>query len=191
MRRREPDTEGHKTRGTDLHDQVGTAAVPRGKDTGRRARFRRDEPAAPESSATIRLRYDAAKSDPRCSPPGIEVCSAERSAVELRREVLMITILFRMTVKAERDDEWRELAFHLTRSTRSEDEGCVNYVYHRRVDNPREYVLYEQWRDEEALTAHLVRLVQLLGPPPAGGRLPAAFLDNFEQTQAVRYETLG
>ncbi len=103
----------------------------------------------------------------------------------------MITILFRMTVKAERDNEWRELASQLTWSTRSEDEGCVNYVYHRRLDNPREYVLYEQWRDEEALTAHLARLVRLLGPPPAGGRLPATFLDHFEQTQAVRYAALG
>lgn len=102
----------------------------------------------------------------------------------------MITILFRMTVKAERDAEWRALAAQLTRSTRSEDAGCVNYVYHRQIDNPREYVLYEQWRDEEALTAHLARLVGQLGPPPAGGRLPARFLDHFEQTQAVRYETV-
>jgi quinol monooxygenase YgiN len=58
----------------------------------------------------------------------------------------MITILFRMTVKAGRDSEWSELVSQLTRSTRSEDEGCVNYVYHRRLDNPREYVFYEQWR---------------------------------------------
>ena len=103
----------------------------------------------------------------------------------------MITILFRMTVKAEQDAEWGELVSQLTRSTRSEDEGCVNYVYHRRLDNSREYVLYEQWRDEEALTALVARLVRLLGPPPAGERLPAKFLDHLEQMQAVRYEALG
>ncbi len=103
----------------------------------------------------------------------------------------MITVLFHMTVKAERDDDWRELLSQLTQSTRAEDEGCLTYVYHRRLDKPREYVLYEQWRDEEALTAHLARLVRLLGPPPPGARLPARFLDHFEQTQAVRYEALG
>jgi quinol monooxygenase YgiN len=41
----------------------------------------------------------------------------------------MITILFGMTVKAEQDAEWGELVSQLTRSTRSEDEGCVNYVF--------------------------------------------------------------
>jgi quinol monooxygenase YgiN len=54
-----------------------------------------------------------------------------------RERVRMITILFRMTVKAERDAEWRALAAQLTRSTRSEDAGCVIYVYHRQIDPTR------------------------------------------------------
>lgn len=103
----------------------------------------------------------------------------------------MITALFRVTVKADRDNEWRELVPRLTQSTRDEDEGCIRYVFHRRIDNPREYLLYEQWRDDEAVTAHFAHLVRLLGPPPAGGRLPAKFLDYFEQYEGVRYEALG
>jgi hypothetical protein len=96
-----------------------------------------------------------------------------------------------MTVKAERDNEWRELLPQLTQSTRAEDDGCLNYVYHRQSDNPREYLLYEQWEDEDALAKHLRRLVQLLGPPPAGAQLPARFLDHLDRTEAVRYEVLG
>jgi quinol monooxygenase YgiN len=102
----------------------------------------------------------------------------------------MITILFHMTVKEERDDAWRELVPQLTQSTRAEDAGCLNYTYHRQLDNPREYVLYEQWQDEDALTRHLARLAQVLGPPPPGGRLPARYLDHLERTQVVRYEVL-
>jgi quinol monooxygenase YgiN len=104
----------------------------------------------------------------------------------------MVTILFHMTVKAGREDDFRELATRLTASTRAEDAGCLAYTYHRQVDNPREFVLYEQWEDEAALTAHINRLQAVLGPPPAGGgRLPAAFLDYLEAMRAVRYEVVA
>ena len=116
------------------------------------------------------------------------------------RRALVITILFHMTVKADREDEWRELLDRLHQSTHAEDEGCISYEYYRRSDNPRDYVLFEQWRDADALAAHIARLHGLLGPPPAGGQLPAplivaggrlptAFLDLFERTHAVRYES--
>ena len=103
----------------------------------------------------------------------------------------MITILFYMTVKPERDNEWRTLLPQLTQSTRAEDDGCLSYVYHRQTDNPLEYLLYEQWEDEDALTRHMRRLVQVFGPPPPGERLPARFLDHLDRTSSVRYEVLG
>lgn len=80
-----------------------------------------------------------------------------------------ITILFFMTAKAGREDEMRELAPSLTESTRAEDEGCINYVFHQRVDNPREFVLYERWRDRAALDAHLARLQAVSGLPASDG----------------------
>lgn len=100
----------------------------------------------------------------------------------------MITILFSMTVKAEREDEWREMLEELYRSTHAEDAGCLAYTYLRRLDRPREYVLFEQWTDEDALSAHLARLARMYGAPPKGGRLPSAVLDLFERTEATRYE---
>ncbi len=71
----------------------------------------------------------------------------------------MITVLFYMTVKAGREEEFRELAKQLTISTHAEDEGCIAYTFHQQTDTPREFVLYEQWRDEVALSAHLNRLL--------------------------------
>ena len=102
----------------------------------------------------------------------------------------MLTILFSMTVKAGRAGEWQLMLADLHRSTHAEDAGCVAYAYYRRADQPREYVLFEQWADAEALAAHLARLRREYGPPPAaGGALPAAFLDLFERTEATRYES--
>ena len=39
----------------------------------------------------------------------------------------------------------------LTNSTRAEDEGVITYVFLQQQKSPREYVLYEQWRDSAAL----------------------------------------
>ena len=101
----------------------------------------------------------------------------------------MLTILFSMTVKAGREAAWPAMLAELHRTTHAEDDGCLAYAYYRRADNPREYVLFEQWRDAAALEAHLARLRRVYGPPPAeGGRLPATFLGFFERTEAVRYE---
>jgi quinol monooxygenase YgiN len=111
----------------------------------------------------------------------------------------MITVLFRMRLKPGQEEAFRRVAADLTASTRAEDEGCLAYAFHRRVDDPQEAVLYEQWRDADALRAHVDRLQRVYGPPdesepypPAHHRrrLPKAFLDLFEETDAVRYEPL-
>jgi len=97
-----------------------------------------------------------------------------------------ITVLLFMTAKAGREDECRELAASLTESTRAEDEGCINYVFHQRVDNPREFVLYERWRDGAAIGAHLARLQAVYGPPaPDGGALAAALTEPFEKMENI------
>lgn len=103
----------------------------------------------------------------------------------------MISILFHITVKAGKEKEFHDLAVCLTGVTRAEDHGCLTYVYLQQRDNSNEYVLNEQWRDQEALDAHLVHLQALLGPPTPGERLPAAFLDLCEKTRSVFYDVVA
>jgi quinol monooxygenase YgiN len=112
----------------------------------------------------------------------------------------MITVLFSMTVRTGREEAWRALLGELHRSTHAEDDGCISYAFYRQADDPRRYVLHEQWRDADALNAHVARLQRVLGPPPDDEsfppnhhrrRLPAAFLDLFERTEAVRYDVVS
>lgn len=103
---------------------------------------------------------------------------------------MLITVLFFMRVKAERDEEWRGMLTQAIRSTHSEDEGCISYSFYRQIGTPLQYVLHEQWRDADALNAHVARLQRLWGPPPEGGSLPAAFFDLMEQTEAISYEVV-
>lgn len=103
----------------------------------------------------------------------------------------MISILFNITIKVGKEKEFYDLAVRLTEVTRTEDDGCLTYVYLRQQDNPNEYVLNEQWRDQEALDAHLAHLQALLGPPAPGERLPRAFLDLCEKTRSVYYDVVA
>lgn len=97
-----------------------------------------------------------------------------------------VTVLLFMTAKAGREDECRELTAKLAESTRAEDEGCINYVFHQRADNAREFVLYERWRDQAAIGAHLARLQAVYGPPaPGEGPFPAALGEPFEKSEVV------
>jgi quinol monooxygenase YgiN len=111
----------------------------------------------------------------------------------------MITVLFHMTVKAGREAEAVAVAKEATASTRAEDSGCLAYTFYRRADNPRELMLFEQWRDADVLKAHIERLVRVYGPPDDQApfppthfrrRLPKAFLDLFEKADAVRYDAI-
>jgi len=75
-----------------------------------------------------------------------------------------ITVLLFMTAKEGREEEFLEMATRLTETTHAEDEGCINYIFHQQIDNPREFVLYEHWRDQASLNAHLSRM-QAMGLP--------------------------
>ena len=112
----------------------------------------------------------------------------------------MITVAFHMTIKSGCEAQVAAMAKNLMVSTRAEDPGCITYAFYRRSEDPRELLLFEQWRDQEALKAHIERLQKVVGPPdpkspyPAThhrSRLPKAFLDLFDKTEALRYDVLG
>ena len=95
----------------------------------------------------------------------------------------MITGLFYMTIKPGRVDAFRELVPQLVTTTQAEDAGCLTYIFHQQRDDPREFVLYEQWRDQAALDAHLARLDRMFGL--------AVLFDFFEQTRSLLYDVVA
>jgi quinol monooxygenase YgiN len=103
----------------------------------------------------------------------------------------MLTIFFHITVKTGKEQEFLDMAKRLTDVTRAEDEGCLAYIFHQQQGSPREYVLYEQWRDGDALGAHLAHLRELLGPAAEGENLPASLLDMCESTHSLFYDVVA
>ena len=95
------------------------------------------------------------------------------------------TTIILFTAKAGKEDKVRELATSLTESTRTKDKGCINYVFHQRVDSPHEFVLYERWHDTAALQAHVARLNDVYGTPPAGELFPPSIRELFKKIELI------
>jgi quinol monooxygenase YgiN len=45
-------------------------------------------------------------------------------------------------------------SLRLLAATSSQEPGCISYIPHRLLEDPETVLIYEQYRDEQALTAH-------------------------------------
>ena len=62
-------------------------------------------------------------------------------------------LVVRMTVREGEEERAAELIGRLAEATRKEP-GNVHYLTHRSVENPRTFMFYEQYRDEDAFKEH-------------------------------------
>jgi quinol monooxygenase YgiN len=62
-------------------------------------------------------------------------------------------LVARMTAREGEEDRAAELIAQLTEATTAEP-GNVHYIPHRDAENPRAFMLYEQYRDQPAFEAH-------------------------------------
>jgi len=65
----------------------------------------------------------------------------------------MVSFVVRFTFASEDRDEIADALRLLTTASRQE-EGCVSYIPHHVEGDPDTIVIYEQYRDEDALAAH-------------------------------------
>jgi quinol monooxygenase YgiN len=70
----------------------------------------------------------------------------------------------RMTAREGEQDRAAELIKQLAAATEQEP-GNVHWIAHRSTENPRTFMIYEQYRDEDAFKAHgQTEHFQRLGP---------------------------
>ena len=101
-----------------------------------------------------------------------------------------VNILFRVKVQAGREQEFYKLVAEMMKSTREEDEGCITFIYHQHAHDLRDFFLYEQWRDRDAVKAHIDRLIRVYGPPKEGQGLPAFLTDFFDEMHVDPYNVV-
>jgi quinol monooxygenase YgiN len=65
----------------------------------------------------------------------------------------MICLAVRLVVKPGHEQQVADLFKPLTEASRKEP-GCLFYVAHQHRDDPRKFLVYEQYKDDAALEAH-------------------------------------
>ncbi len=66
----------------------------------------------------------------------------------------MIVVIARFRAEPDLLDELIGLLKEVQAASR-EDDGCLNYGYYAELADPTSYVAVEEWRDMDALAAHL------------------------------------
>ena len=89
----------------------------------------------------------------------------------------MVLVIARFRPRADRLEEFTALLREVQAASRADD-GCRSYGYYAEVADPLQYVAVEEWRDMDALEAHLrtphvARLIAAL-PEFADGPLDIA-----------------
>ena len=84
-----------------------------------------------------------------------------------------VIVIARVRPQPDRHDEFVALLKEVQAASRADD-GCLNYGYYSEVADAMSYIAVEEWRDMQALEAHLrephvARLVAAL-PELAAGR---------------------
>jgi quinol monooxygenase YgiN len=83
----------------------------------------------------------------------------------------VVTVLFRAKVKQGKESEFSGLAKRMQDVSRTED-GCITFTYQQNRKDPWDFFLYEQWRDKDAIDAHVRNLETVLGPRREGDKFP-------------------
>lgn len=65
----------------------------------------------------------------------------------------MLVLAVHVTIQAGHEDEVVEIFRKLQGETRREP-GCIFYLVQRARENPRHYLIYEQYKDQAALDTH-------------------------------------
>ena len=103
----------------------------------------------------------------------------------------MITVLFHLTTREGVEPQARALFTDMTRVTRAEGPGCINYTFHQQKKEPRQWVLYEQWRDSAALDDHIANMKKHFGEPRPDQRLPPPLHDLHESYRVYYYDVVA
>jgi quinol monooxygenase YgiN len=62
-------------------------------------------------------------------------------------------LVARMTTREGEEDHAAELIGRLAKAS-NEEPGSIHYIPHRSTENPRTFMIYEQYRDEAAFEEH-------------------------------------
>ncbi|MED2973809.1 Quinol monooxygenase YgiN [Bacillus sp. OV194] len=65
-----------------------------------------------------------------------------------------IAVSATLTAKPGREEEAQNVLLEVLKHSRNE-EGCLHYNLHQSQDDPKVFMLYELWKDQNAIDSHI------------------------------------
>lgn len=103
----------------------------------------------------------------------------------------MLTVIVHAKIRAEKLEAYLEMAARVTRETVGKRPGCIAYSFNQSLEDPTEFVLFEQWRSQDDMDNHIKALCELYGDPPPGYPLPKKILEMYESASPVYYRAIA
>lgn len=103
----------------------------------------------------------------------------------------MLTIIVHAKIKESKLEEYLEAAELIIREIKGKRPGCISYFINQSLDSPTEFVIYEQWENEESMKNHMNELYKLFGEPAPGYPVPMKLLAMYESAKPVYYKEIG
>jgi len=100
----------------------------------------------------------------------------------------VLTVMVHAKIKEEMLGEYLDLIRMLSRETTKK--GCLTYSFNQNREVPTEFVLYEQWENQEALDNHIKELFAILGPAKPGYPVPEKLMNMYETAKPVFYNVV-
>jgi quinol monooxygenase YgiN len=94
----------------------------------------------------------------------------------------MVLVIARFRPRPDRLEDFLAVLTDVQAASR-EDDGCLNYGYHREISDPLSFVAVEEWRDMAALEAHLRQ--------PHVARLIAALPEHAAAPPEIKAHVIG
>lgn len=75
--------------------------------------------------------------------------------VNLKGEILVIKVVAKNIIKADKVDEFIAVAKNLVHETVQNDKGCIHYELYQDVSNSQILTIIEEWENKVALEQHM------------------------------------
>jgi len=101
----------------------------------------------------------------------------------------MLTVMIHAKIRKALLNEYLDMIKLLTETTTKQ--GCLAYSFNQSVEEPTEFVIYEQWESQEAFENHIKELFDILGPAKDGEPIPDKLMRLYEKATPVFYNVVS
>jgi len=103
----------------------------------------------------------------------------------------MLTVIVHAKIKEQRLSEYLEMAERVAEEARHRRSGCIAYSFNQNINAPTEFVIYEQWENQESMDNHIKELYKIYGEPEPGLPMPKRLLEMYESAKPAYYKVIG